>query len=443
MNSTLQEIADLFPEDEVPRDETGCLAAVAGLLGDLGPRLLVIADRNGKLLAAETLASGVEPRTAGRLIPVLGPRLTEEATCAFSWSEDSQRGLAFGVRLGRRAQRAILGGLLAVEDPRPLAAAWPALGVCGELAWHAARARSERELLRTRIRQLLAEEDTLKASHTAAVTAALEESERRHRERHRSLIHKRRRQAAEAANRAKGRFLTTISHELRSPLHGMLSFAAFGFQGAETAPREDLQDYFHKIERSGGVILKLIDDLLDLAKMEVGKAGFRFAPVRLLPMIRRVVDEFGSRAADRKVEIELSPNAFNGSAVADEAKLMQVVRNLLSNALKFAPEHSTVEIRLTRDDPWALLSVLDRGPGIPEHELDAVFRQFVQSSTASAQMEGTGLGLAICREIIAAHRGRIWAQNRPGGGAEFTFQIPLEPDSTSRGESTAAGQPGE
>ncbi|MCR4411045.1 MAG: HAMP domain-containing histidine kinase, partial [Thermoguttaceae bacterium] len=233
--------------------------------------------------------------------------------------------------------------------------------------------------------------------------------------------------AAEAANQAKTEFLANMSHELRTPLHGILSFAAFGIKKAQTASREDLYQYFQKIERSGKSLLVLINDLLDLAKLESGRATYDFSTIDLRLVLLTVADELSPLAAQKNIRMAMPPAGTTPPVVADETKIAQVARNLLSNAIKFSPEGSLIEIEAGTEGSRVWVRVCDRGVGIPEGELEAIFDKFIQSSKTRTGAGGTGLGLAICREILAGHKGRIWASNRPGGGSVFTFEMPIDP----------------
>jgi signal transduction histidine kinase len=123
----------------------------------------------------------------------------------------------------------------------------------------------------------------------------------------------------------------------------------------------------------------------------------------------------------------------------DRDKLKQVLRNLLNNAIKFSPDGGTIDIAVCRADDAVRVSVSDRGPGIPEGELEAVFDKFVQSTKTKTGAGGTGLGLAISQEIVAAHGGRIWAQNRPEGGAIFSFEIPQSQETDTQDEPLPVG----
>ncbi|MBN2021817.1 MAG: PAS domain-containing sensor histidine kinase [Pirellulales bacterium] len=238
---------------------------------------------------------------------------------------------------------------------------------------------------------------------------------------------------AETANAAKSEFLANMSHELRTPLHGILSFASFGLRKIETAKPESLRDYFKSIQQSGEVLLALITDLLDLARLESGKSVLERERFNLADVIAGVVEELRLVATERDLVIDFPTPDCDTILVADSAKVAQVVRNLLSNALKFSPDGGTILIEVARRDALLTVSVQDQGVGIPEQELEAVFDKFIQSSKTKSGAGGTGLGLAICREIIHAHHGRIWAENGLFGGACFTFEVPVlatEPEPT-------------
>lgn len=232
-------------------------------------------------------------------------------------------------------------------------------------------------------------------------------------------------EVAEAANQIKSEFLANMSHELRTPLHGILSFAGFGLTKVATASPKKLREYFHHIDQSGQVLLSLLNNLLDLAKLEAGRMDFAFRPTDLTLLLAQVADEFSSLTSERHLTIQGPPSNLPTVVSVDPEKMMQVLRNLLSNAVKFSPAGGTIDIRLDRRGQALVVAIADQGVGIAEEDLDTIFDKFVQSRRTQTGAGGTGLGLSICREIITAHHGRIWAENRLAGGAVFMVEIPL------------------
>ncbi len=238
-------------------------------------------------------------------------------------------------------------------------------------------------------------------------------------------------QEAEEANQAKSEFLANMSHEIRTPLHGILSFASLGLmKGRRSNPQKTL-DYFNKIDTSGQRLLALINDLLDLAKLEAGRMTFEFARRDLVTVIRCTADEFTSLLSERDLSVAFESSEDSLEAEIDPTRMTQVTRNLLSNAVKYAPAGSTIEVTLQRHSDMARLVVHDRGEGIPPDELEAVFDKFIQSSKTKSGAGGTGLGLSICREIVNGHQGKIWAENHLDGGALLTVELPLSQNETS------------
>lgn len=249
------------------------------------------------------------------------------------------------------------------------------------------------------------------------------------------LVHAKER--AEEANRIKSEFLANMTHELRTPMHAILSFAHIGLSKAASAPSEKLVGYFDRIRSSGERLLKLVSDLLDLSKLEAGKMPLEARSVDLEALVREVAHDLEALVETRQQRLEVISAPCDTVVYGDSARLAQVVRNLLSNALKFTPDGRHVRVSfapaelpagrraIDRGTVAALcMTVADEGIGIPEGELDKVFDKFYQSSKTRTGAGGTGLGLAICKEIVLAHRGTIRASNRPGGGAVFDTTLP-------------------
>ena len=245
----------------------------------------------------------------------------------------------------------------------------------------------------------------------------------------RQALHK-----TEEAVKAKSDFLANMSHELRTPLHSILSFSEFGVEKHATAEREKLRNYFQKIGQASEILLGLVNDLLDLAKLESNKMIFKLEKTELKGLIAHVIDEFCSRISKLKLAIRFEEPNFKTEVRVDPQKMQQVIRNLLSNAIKFSPEHGNIDVTISCMNTSLRVSVRDQGVGIPENELERVFDKFVQSSITKTGAGGTGLGLSICQEIIWAHSGRIWAESSPDGGAIFLFEIPICWEATTQVE---------
>ena len=231
---------------------------------------------------------------------------------------------------------------------------------------------------------------------------------------------------AEFADRSKSEFLSNISHELRTPMQGVLGFAKLGFERINTVEPKKLSEYFSTIHASGTRLLTLINDLLDLSRMESGKETYDFKEDKLSNLTNIVLNELKTLIDENRSQIELEFPEHENSIQIDKSKIIQVIRNFLSNAIRFSPENSKIRVKISEEMDSSLYSIYDQGVGIPEEELLSIFDKFSQSSRTKSKAGGTGLGLAICREIIKNHQGTIWAENYPDGGSVFHFKIPKQ-----------------
>ena len=224
----------------------------------------------------------------------------------------------------------------------------------------------------------------------------------------------------------KSEFLANISHELRTPMHGILSYARFGQQKIESAPKEKLKSYFDEIYESGLRLMRLLNDLLDLSKLEAGKVVYAMQERDLVEIVAVIKSEMQAFATEKGLSIEVKHEAQAVLVACDQDRIMQVLRNLVSNAIKFSTGGAPVRMELSTVEQGIQCVVSNKGVGIPQDELETVFDKFVQSSKTKSGAGGTGLGLAICKEIVEQHHGKIWAESDPGGETRFIMRLPLD-----------------
>lgn len=234
-------------------------------------------------------------------------------------------------------------------------------------------------------------------------------------------------EAAEAANLSKSEFLANMSHELRTPMHSILSFARFGLEklGAGDVPLERLHKYLSRIETSGERLLLLLNNLLDLSRLDAGRFPFNPSNYNFTSIIKTGIDDVAGTALAKKIHFDLKVPEAPVLLFCDQEQINQVMRNLLGNALKFSPENSQITVDVVLKNDKVHVAISDQGIGIPEDELEQVFSKFVQSSKTNSGAGGTGLGLAICKEFILLHKGCIYASNNDCGGATVHIEMPL------------------
>jgi PAS domain S-box-containing protein len=246
------------------------------------------------------------------------------------------------------------------------------------------------------------------------------------------------RETAEAATRSKDEFLAVVSHELRSPLNAILGYAALLRYGSLDA--REAKKAVDVIERSGKAQGRLIDDLLDTARIISGKLRLAVGPVDLVSVIEESVQTIHPAAEAKEVSVLANLPPEIGQITGDPVRLQQVVWNLLSNAIKFTPQGGRVEVRLERVDPHIRITVNDTGKGISPGFLPYVFERFHQSDTSSARRHGgLGLGLALAKYLIELHGGTIEAASAgEGQGSTFKVTLPVRAVATPIGEAEGA-----
>ena len=231
----------------------------------------------------------------------------------------------------------------------------------------------------------------------------------------------------EVASQHKSEFLANMSHELRTPLNAIIGFSEVLGERMFGELNEKQAEYLKDIHASGTHLLSLINDILDLSKIEAGRMELELTDFDLPQAVDNALTLVRERAGRRGIALHTNVDERLGEIQADERKIRQVVLNLLSNAIKFTPEGGRIEVGAVPKDGFVEVSVSDTGVGIAPEDQEAVFEEFRQVGTSAAKQEGTGLGLALCRKFVELHGGRIWVKSQVGAGSTFTFTIPVRP----------------
>jgi two-component system, NtrC family, sensor kinase len=229
----------------------------------------------------------------------------------------------------------------------------------------------------------------------------------------------------EAASRHKSEFLANMSHELRTPLNAIIGFSEILGERLFGELNEKQEEYLKDIHASGQHLLSLINDILDLSKIEAGRMELELTDFHLPTALDNALTLVRERAGRRGIALHMTTDERLDYVRADERKIKQALLNLLSNAIKFTPEGGRIEVRAKQVDRSVEISVSDTGVGIAPEDQEAIFEEFRQVGTADKKVEGTGLGLALSRKFIELHGGRIWVQSQVGAGSTFTFTIPI------------------
>jgi signal transduction histidine kinase len=228
----------------------------------------------------------------------------------------------------------------------------------------------------------------------------------------------------ETASQHKSDFLANMSHELRTPLNAIIGFSQVLREEMIGDVNQKQAEYLDDILSSGHHLLSLINEVLDLSKVEAGQVELELAPFSLQEALERGVAMVRERATRDGVQVTLAANPDVDVVSGDERRIRQVIFNLLSNAVKFTPAGGAVDVQATRANGEVSISVADTGPGIAAEDLQRVFEEFQQTEAGIERGEGTGLGLALSKRLVELHGGRIWVDSELGSGSTFVFTLP-------------------
>ncbi|MDH5696203.1 MAG: PAS domain-containing sensor histidine kinase [Dehalococcoidia bacterium] len=230
----------------------------------------------------------------------------------------------------------------------------------------------------------------------------------------------------EAASQAKSELLASMSHELRTPLNVIIGFAEFMLDRVPGEVNEEQRQCLDDILASGQHLLSLINDILDLSKIESGKMELKLTDIALSDVLQSLRSTMMPMLIPRKQSLDIEVEEGLPPVHADGAKVRQVFFNLLSNSAKFAPDGCKVKVEAVRNGDWCQVSVVDNGIGIKKEDRERVFAPFYQVDNSIAnEKRGTGLGLTLAKEIVEMHGGEIWVESEYGKGSRFIFTLPL------------------
>ena len=237
---------------------------------------------------------------------------------------------------------------------------------------------------------------------------------------------------AETASRSKSDFLANMSHELRTPLNAIIGFSEFMLKADSEGLSKNHVEYLERIYSAGQHLLSLINDILDLSRIEAGKMELFAEDIDLPGTLEYCMTMFREKAGNHRIKMTLSAGDAPKIIRADLRKLKQIMINLLSNALKFTPDGGEVQVAASTENSLVLISVKDSGIGFNPEDMERIFAPFERAGEdGNKNIEGTGLGLSMVKRLVELHGGRVWAESAPGEGSVFYFTLPIETESAS------------
>ena len=237
-------------------------------------------------------------------------------------------------------------------------------------------------------------------------------------------------ETAEAANKAKSDFLASMSHEFRTPLNAIIGFSELMATGLSGRLTDQQKEHVTDIFTSGQHLLSLVNDILDLSKVEAGRMELQMNEFNIERLVESSIALFKEKAYKHSLQMTLKITHGLDTMIGDERKIKQVLFNLLGNAVKFTPDGGRIQVEatLTNDKEFLKYSVSDTGIGISPEDQNKLFKPFEQVDTRlTRKYKGTGLGLSLCKQLVELHGGRIWVENEVGKGSKFIFVIPMRP----------------
>jgi len=285
------------------------------------------------------------------------------------------------------------------------------LSAIGEGLGPTLKAAALYEALQEKNRQLAAQNEALVAQQQALIEKTRE---------------------AEEANQLKSEFLARMSHELRTPLNAVIGFSELTLDEVPGPLNEEQRQCLEDILTAGRHLLNLVNEVLDISKIESGKTEFRLTYLALTDVVKWLRKTMVPVLRPRKQRLDAIIEEGLPRVYADESKLRQVLLNLVSNAAKFSPDGSKIRVEAVRKGNWCQISVIDSGVGIREEDQKRIFEPFYRVDTAfTKEQQGTGLGLAVVKQIVEKHGGQVWVESEYGKGSTFRFTLPI--DTTASG----------